>query len=153
MWRVQAARRQAVEAMNSAGASDSHQGYVLAVARLETDGGAGGDVQPHAKGRFPVEAQCPVGLKEMEVGTHLDGPVAGVPHREPGSGPAGVDFNRIIGKDVVVGWVAHGGVALGSDYGVVYGNQLGTVGKGSLHLDHETISSGTPSITSSRVRT
>ena len=63
-----------------------HQVDLLLLARLEADAGGGGDVEAQAEGLSAVELERPVHLEEVEVGTHLDGAVAGVAHLEGRTG-------------------------------------------------------------------
>src|SRR6185312_17004413 len=59
-----------------------HQADLARLARLEADGGAGGNIEPHAAGFRTLELQGVVGLKKMVVRADLDRPVPGVGHFE-----------------------------------------------------------------------
>src|SRR5579863_9417695 len=79
-----------LQAVDLAQAGQGDELHALGVARLEADGGAGGNVQPEAAGGGTVEAQGVVGLEEMVVRTDLDRAVAGVGDVERDGRQAGV---------------------------------------------------------------
>src|SRR5690242_12766721 len=62
-----AALGEAVEAADAPRAAERDQGNLLAIARLEADGGARRDVEPHPERRRAVEAQRAVDLEEVEM--------------------------------------------------------------------------------------
>src|SRR5215212_9926867 len=72
-----AAVGQVVEADRPAQPTKLHQLDLAGVARLETHGQPGGDIQAHAQRRRTVEDQRAVDLKEMKMRANLDRPVAG----------------------------------------------------------------------------
>ena len=84
-----------VEPVGAGSAADGDEGDGLFIARLEADGGGGGDVQAHAVGGVAVEFQRAVHFEEMEVGTHLNGTVARVVDLEGDGLAAFVELNRI----------------------------------------------------------
>ena len=116
----------------------------LRVAGLEADGGAGGDVEPHAERARPVEAQRAIGLEEVEVGAHLDGPIGRVGHVQVHGAPPDVADDLAVAEQVLsrdhqrIGWWMVTSL-------VPSGNVPSTW--------ISSIISGTPSMTSSRVRT
>jgi hypothetical protein len=59
-------------------AGDFGEFDALSVARFETDGGAGRNIQAHAEGLRAIEAEFAIGFEEMEMGADLDGPVTGI---------------------------------------------------------------------------
>ena len=89
----------------------------LLVAGLEADGGAGRDVESHAKGGAAVEVQGAVDLEEVGVGADLDRPVAGVGDFELKGAASGVQLD-VAGLDDVEGGAIHGS---GPPGGVAFG--------------------------------
>ena len=55
-----------------------HQGDFSLVARLEADGGTGGDVEAHASGLVAVELEGVIHFKKVEVRAYLDRAIAAV---------------------------------------------------------------------------
>src|SRR5262245_53137187 len=68
----------AAKTVDRALACERHELHVAGLAGLEADGGAGGDVEAHAAGLFPLEFQRGIGLEEVVVRAHLNGTVAGI---------------------------------------------------------------------------
>src|SRR5262249_17338655 len=66
------------EAVDRSLAGERHQRHLARLSRLETHGGAGGDVESHAARLFAIEFQRRVGLEEMIMRADLDRPVAAV---------------------------------------------------------------------------
>ncbi len=95
---------QIVEAVDPEFPAERHQSDFSHVAGLEPDGGARGNVEPLTESPLPVKLEGPVDLEEVEMGSDLDRPVAGIPHRELQPGAPGVDLDRRRGEDVA----AHG---------------------------------------------
>src|SRR5690606_4658902 len=75
---LQFAHHLAAKAVDCATTAVGHQLDLAALARLETHGGAGGDVQMHAACLRAVEAQGWIGFEEVIVRPDLDRAVAGV---------------------------------------------------------------------------
>src|SRR3989475_5590067 len=64
---IQAAFDQAIQPVDLSCATDRDELDFLCVARLEADGGAGGDVEPHAVGRRAIEREIAVELEKMKM--------------------------------------------------------------------------------------
>ena len=84
----------AVEAHHPTGSGKGNQVHIATVAWLEADGRSGRNVEALAPGGDAVEQQCGVGLGEVEMGTHLHGPVAAVGHMDGRHRATGVEFDR-----------------------------------------------------------
>src|SRR5215207_1343706 len=84
-----------IEAVDRAIACIGDQLDLTLLPGLETHRRAGGDVEAEAFRGRPIEAKRLVGLEEVVVRAHLDGPVAGVGHLQPERGAAGVDLDVI----------------------------------------------------------
>jgi hypothetical protein len=70
------------------------------VARFKADGGACGDVEALTPGGGPIELQGGVDFKEMEVGTDLDRPIAGIGDAQGGDGSARIEVDGAgLGKE------------------------------------------------------
>ena len=80
--RVRGSVDDVVPASNDPVTRDGHQRDLLALARFESHGCSRGYVEPPAETRRAIEREQPVRLDEVEVRTHLDGPVPGVGHLE-----------------------------------------------------------------------
>ena len=65
----------------------------LRLPRLEADGGAGRNVEPHAEGFAAIEFERLVDLEEVEVAADLHRPVAGIEHGQRCLRPAGVELD------------------------------------------------------------
>ena len=78
-------------------AAEGHELDRPALARLEADGGAGGNVQTEAVGRGAVELERGVGLEEMVVRADLNRSVAGVGDRHADRRAADVQRDLAIG--------------------------------------------------------
>src|SRR5206468_12278267 len=100
---VQGTIDQAIEASHLARSADGDQFDLAGVARLETHGGAGRNVETHAVGRGAVEAQRAIDLEEMKVRTDLNRAVAAVAHLEPPRLAAGVQLDGV-GTEEVFAW-------------------------------------------------
>jgi hypothetical protein len=87
----------AVEAIDPALAGERHQLHAARLAGLEAHRGAGGDVEPKAARRRPVESERRIGLGKVIVRADLDRPVAGVGDDQPEGFAAGVELD-------VAGW-------------------------------------------------
>ena len=68
----------AVETMDYPVATIGHEGYFTALPRLESDRGAGGNIQSAAARGFPIKIQGRVCFKEMIVTAYLYWAVASV---------------------------------------------------------------------------
>ena len=88
-----------IEAVHGTEAAKGHELHGLFIAGFETHRRSGSDVQAHTVGRGTVEFQSAVHLEEMEMRTHLNGPVAGVAHLDLDHGPAFIERNGRIGKN------------------------------------------------------
>src|SRR5690606_8586153 len=80
---------------NRARTGQRHQVDLAVDAGFEADGGAGGDVEPLALRRRPLELECTVHLGELEVRTHLHGPVPGVTYAQRRALPPGIQHHRL----------------------------------------------------------
>src|SRR4030095_1222014 len=63
---------QPIQSSDLARAANRDKLHLARIARLEANGGAGGDVQAHAVGRGAVEREIAVDLEEMKVRSDLD---------------------------------------------------------------------------------
>src|SRR5262245_14446472 len=63
---------QRIEAGYVPAPADRHQHHFLALARFETPGGAGGDVEAHAERSRAIECQRAVRFEEMKMAADLD---------------------------------------------------------------------------------
>ena len=95
--RVQRPHRRRVEADDAALAGERHEADLAGLARFETDGGPGGDVEAPAARGGAVEIERRVDLGEMVVAAHLHGAVAGV---DDGQGDRAAAF---VQRDLALG--------------------------------------------------
>src|SRR5207249_2618784 len=119
---------QAAAAVHAALSAESNQANRLDLAWLDTDGGAGGQIEAHAIGGSAIEDQRSVHLEKVEVRADLDRPIAGVVHFQRDGGPARIQLNRRIIEQI---FARNHGCFLSGD-GFVNGDQLGAVGKSRL---------------------
>ena len=84
-----------VEPDDLARAAERDELDLARVARLEADGRAGGDVQPHAVRRRAIEGQPAVHLEEMAVRSDLHRPIAAVGDLDAPRRTPGVDLDRL----------------------------------------------------------
>lgn len=89
------AHHQPVETDHAALARIGHHLDLLLIARLETDGRRGGDVEMTAESGVAVELQIAVDLEEMEMRTDLNRTVARVAHDEFRCFATGVVFDGV----------------------------------------------------------
>ena len=89
----------AVEAVHHPVAIQGDQFHRAGLARLEAHGGAGGDVEPIAPRLRPVKIQGGVGFGKVVVGTHLNGPVAGIGHDQAQGGTANIELQLAVGEE------------------------------------------------------
>ena len=88
-----------VEPVGAGSPADGDEGYSFFIARLETDGGRGGDVQTHSVSCVAIEFEGAVHFEEMKMGADLNGAVAGVTDFEGDGFASRIEFNGIGTKD------------------------------------------------------
>ncbi len=110
-------------------------------ARLEADARAGGHGQSAAHRGLPIELQCLVGLREVEVRTDLHRAVAGVEHGQRHQLPALEQHDVAVAEEDLAG-DEPGGTVVGGARSErrrldrsVQGHELGPVGEGRLGLE------------------
>src|SRR5437868_3910465 len=82
--------------VDDAFAGERYELHIAGLAGLKAHRGAGGDVEAHAAGFFPIEFQRRVGLEEMVVRADLDRAVAAIGDRERRGLAAGVEFDLAV---------------------------------------------------------
>lgn len=88
-----------VEPVGAGSPADGDEGYGFFIARLETDGGRGGDVQTHSVSCVAIEFEGAVHFEEMKMGADLNGAVAGVTDFEGDGFAPRIEFNGIGTKE------------------------------------------------------
>src|SRR5436190_741667 len=81
--------RQGIPTANHPAAGNLDQRDRLRLARLEADGGSGGNIQPEPVRRAAIERERAIGLDEVIVAADLDRPIAAV---DDGQRPGGASF-------------------------------------------------------------
>lgn len=100
---VKAASHEPAESEDLASASDRDQGDLDRDTGFESNGGTGRDSEPLTMRQLAIERERRVRLGEMEVGSHLDRPIAEVLHPEHGLGTPGVQFECAVGAEGLAG--------------------------------------------------
>jgi hypothetical protein len=91
--------------------SEGHELHLAAFTGLESQCGAGRNVETMPVGPCAIEAQVPVDLEKMCVRPDLDRAIAVIVDAKPHTGEAGVDLDRFVSK------VSPGIIISGSDRG------------------------------------
>src|SRR5882672_9751823 len=98
---IHLALAEGVEPVDFARSGELYQRHDLLVAGLEAHRGSGGNVEPHAPGLAPLEAERAIHLEEVEVGADLYRPVARVRHGQLDGAAPGIGLDVAITEDVL----------------------------------------------------
>ena len=125
---------QAVQPVHPPLAAEGDEVDLALVARLEADGGACRNVEPHAEGLRTGEVELRVDLEEVEVRADLHRAVAEVAHREPDGLAALVQHDVAVGQ-LVLARLDTGGRLVARADRVVDRHELLPVGEHRLDLE------------------
>src|SRR4051812_45981030 len=94
---------EAIEARHLSLTADRDQFHLARVARLEPDGRAGSDVEPHAVSALAIESQPAVHFEKMTMRSDLHRPIASIGDLNAAGRAAGVQLDWIVQEKVFAG--------------------------------------------------